>query len=153
MHNGRYSYVNPNDPSKNQPLRLDDFRKPSDDIVLIDLLLQEGNQTAYSPNVRWTVAHGSAESIMGVNQGYADGSVRWHDFATLNTGYKPAYSWGREVIQPYHRDKGVAGSYKGPGGTFNWGGYPDKKWWGSLAWDWYGISTHGLWNVEYDPTP
>ncbi|MFP4028196.1 MAG: prepilin-type N-terminal cleavage/methylation domain-containing protein [Candidatus Brocadiia bacterium] len=154
IHNGRYSYVNPNDPSKNHPLRLSDFRKPTDDIVLIDLLLQEGNYTQYVAETRWTIAHGDAASPMGVNQGYADGSVRWHAFAKLNTGYKPAYSWGRKVVQPYHRDLSASGDYKGPGTIFNFGGYPDKKWWGTLDWNWYGFSTHGLYHVvNYDPTP
>lgn len=142
--NGRYSYVDVNNPSNNRWLRLQDLRNPSSDIILIDLLLQEGNMTQFDPTVRWTVAHGSAASPMGVNQGYADGSVRWHNFSELNTAYKPAYSWDRKVTLPYHRHKNS---------KFNWGGYPKSIGWTSPSPGWVGVGRHGLSQKSYDPTP
>ena len=140
-HNGRYRTIRPVpgnnwDDSRNSPLRLADMHHPSDDIFLADLLLQQGNPVAYIPNVMWTVPHGGPGNILGSNHGYADGSVRWHSFNTLNTRYRPAYPWDRRVVMPYHRNKSK-------GNTFNYGGY------GS------GLDRYGFFSYQgnYDPNP
>ena len=140
-HNGRYRAIRPVpgdswDDSRNRPLRLADMKHPSDDIFLADLLLQQGNHSAYIPEVLWTVPHGSPDAIMGSNHGYADGSVRWHSFNSLNTRYRPAYPWNRKVVMPFHRDKDV-------GNTFNYGGYGSD------------LEKYGFFRYQgdYDPSP
>jgi prepilin-type N-terminal cleavage/methylation domain-containing protein len=158
--NGRFRYVaelgNANHPS-NRPLRLGDLRQPDVDIILVDLLLQYGNQNTFSGNMR-LIPHRTGGLPAGVNQAYADGSVRWHAFTTLNTSYKASYSHDRQVAVLFHRDLEATGQYKTWSKTsFNYGGYPHKVWWGpsSSNWNayWYGVVTHNIYSSipDYDP--
>ena len=130
-------------------VRIGDMKHPSADIFLGDLTLQRG--TGYNPALLQTVAHGSPSTPNGMNQAYADGSVRWHSFDQLNTGYRCSYSWDRNVLAYYYRNVKVAGGDKSGGTTFNHGGYPYECWWGPGACDkpWVGFISHNLCNREF----
>jgi prepilin-type N-terminal cleavage/methylation domain-containing protein len=121
---------------------------PSHDILIGDLMLQEN--TDYDPALMRTVAHGSPADPNGMNQGYADGSVRWHGFSDLNTGYRCGYSWNRRVLAYYHRSEKIAGGDKNGGTTFNHGGYPSETWWNpDPSSGWFGFISHNLCNREF----
>mgnify|MGYP006286045363 CR=1 FL=1 len=128
------------------------MRKSSRDILISDLLLQ-GHKTSAPrryPDINWTVPHGQRSSPLGVNQGYADMSVRWHNFDELDTAYIPNYWWDRHVVLPYHRDAEYTGNHwaiRNGTSTFNFGGYPygvpwpadhlddSREWWGYPSWN------------------
>jgi len=144
--------TNPNDPpvgwSRGEGygprLRFQDLRNAAQDIILIDALLQRGNAGTYSPGTPWRVPHGNPSRIMGVNQGYADGSLRWYNFDELTVGYKPAYPWDRRVVTPYHAGERT---------KFNLGGYPYTHTnWNPAQPGWYGIGLTPHYTA-YDPTP
>lgn len=139
-------------------LRLADLKKPSTDILMADLLLQHGTHTGWAGAEHMRVIpHGLGGKPTGVNQSYADGSVRWHPFNTLNTQYYSANKGHRQTALIYHRDISETGSYKTWSKTsFNYGGYPNKAWWNERLYDqdWYGVATHGLFQHHaYDPNP
>ncbi|MFP4028197.1 MAG: prepilin-type N-terminal cleavage/methylation domain-containing protein [Candidatus Brocadiia bacterium] len=128
---------------------ISDLEHPSEDILIADLILQYG--TSYIPSQLQTVAHGDLASPNGMNQSYADGSVRWHSYAELNTGYRCSYSWDRNVLAYYHRNEKLTGADRDGKTTFNHGGYPHECWWNPGACDrpWFGFISHNLCNREF----
>jgi hypothetical protein len=137
------------------PLRFSDLLQPAVDIIMADLLVQKGNANYYTGTMR-VVPHGIGGLPLGSNQTYADGSVRWHPFDTLNTSYKATYSWDRKAALLFHRDLGATGQYKTWSKTsFNYGGYPRKMWWNNQLADpeWYGVVTHNIYSSipDYEP--
>ncbi|MFW5856571.1 MAG: type II secretion system protein [Planctomycetota bacterium] len=137
------------------PLRLQDMKQPSVDILMADLLVQEGTANYYSGAMR-IIPHGVGGLPSGSNQVYADGSVRWHAFSTLNTSYKATTGHDRKAALLYHRDLEATGQYKTWSRTsFNYGGYPKKGWWDERLYDmdWYGVVTHNIYSSipDYEP--
>lgn len=130
------------------PLSL--MKHPSDDILVADLTLQkqpagEYLSFSYRPDLLKTVAHGSPDRPAGMNQGYADGSVRWYSFSELNSGYLCSYWWGRHVMAYYHRNVELVGADRDGKSTFNDGGYPNEVWWSTdstFTDEWRGCFSH-----------
>ena len=159
----RCGYYTQKNGSWNRRLRISDMRNPSRDIIITDLLLQGYNSHTYIPypEANWTVPHGSQFAPLGVNQTYVDGSVRWHDFASLDTAYTPSYSHDRHVRLPFYRDREFTGNHRhSPNGQpiFNFGGYPYSVWWPPSNMrpdqEWWGFPTHNLYNsINYVPQP
>ena len=144
-----------------RPLRSSHMRNPSRDIWISDLLIVGSNSSippSY-PDVEWTVPHGEMSSPMGVNQAYADGSVRWHNFQELDTAYQPAYRGHRKASVPFYRDVDYTGDsplHRPDNPIFNFGGYPYSVWWPASNIDpdreWWGYPSHGQFNsYEWHP--
>ena len=143
---GRFTVRGSHDPGNGRPrrrrLRILDMHQPSKDIFISDLLLHGSRDVVPPlwPAINWTVPHGNQGRPTGVNQAYADGSVRWHDFDELNTAYQPAYARDRKVSLPFYRDPDSS--------TFNHGGYPFTVGHGPSAGEiehreWWGFNTRG----------
>lgn len=115
-------------------IRAHRLRAPSQETLLVDTLFQRGTGLYWSATGQWNIPHGAGKPD-GVNQGYADGSVAWQPWRTLNYSYKPPYWWDRNVLTPYHAE---------PNAPFNRGGYPTQGAWVYPPDGWYGISNlHG----------
>jgi prepilin-type N-terminal cleavage/methylation domain-containing protein len=112
-----------------QSARLNRFTRPSAEVIIVDLLLQRGNSSTYNPNTEMTVPHRRGDSPAGINQVQVDGSVVFHPFSSLTTGYKPAYPWDRQVVTPYYT---TADARFNRGGYGTWSGWspPPPGWWG-----------------------
>lgn len=105
------------------------LRRPSEDLLVLDVLLQEGTLGAYDPSRRWTIPHGKPSMPAGLNQGYGDGSVRWYAFHDLRHHFRPSYNGDRRVVQPLHIDAPQRTAFAN-------GGYPRQ--------------TQHLWNYAAD---
>ncbi|MBS3762033.1 MAG: prepilin-type N-terminal cleavage/methylation domain-containing protein [Planctomycetes bacterium] len=147
-----------NDYSRTIDTPLSLMKHPSHDIFVADLTLQEqppGEYLSFSyrPDLLKTVAHGSPGNPAGMNQGYADGSVRWYNFSELNTGYLCSYWWGRNVMAYYNRNVDLVGADRDGKSTFNNGGYPEEVWWPGSDSDftdqWRGVVSHGHGTKEF----
>jgi len=154
-HRGRWSIQNGANQTR---LKLQHMLNPTRDIFIADLLLQGSNNSDYQPKTWWTVPHGKGIKPWGTKQAYADGSVRWHPFDTLDGAYKPQFGHDRRVVLPFYRDKSyTGGTGRGTNPIFNYGGYPFKVWWPPIhdpfPDEWYGYPTHGIFNLHYNPTP
>jgi len=115
------------------------LRRPSSEVLILDTLFQRGSGLYFFTSNSWNIPHGRRRPS-GINQGYADGSVRWHNFTDLTFSYKPPYWWDRQVLTPYHADADA---------TFNRGGYPTQGAWVYAPDGWIGISLlHG---ATYNP--
>jgi prepilin-type N-terminal cleavage/methylation domain-containing protein len=107
------------------------LRKPSADLFLIDCL--------FSGRGAWNIPHRSGAMPAGVNQGTADGAVRFYTIKQCNYYYQPAYPWDRRIITPFYADKGQRpylnfGGYNATdtaNGMYGWVVPPPK---------WYGVS-------------
>jgi competence protein ComGC len=108
-------------------VRLGHLNAASYEVLLFDALSQ---RTAAPTD--WLIPHGSATTPDGLNQGFADGSVRWFNWEEVNRYYRPDYNWDRQIQHFYHCP---------PQAKFNRGGYPSnpENVWSRRPWDWVGI--------------
>ena len=107
--------------------RADLMKFASDDPIIVDLLSYR-----YDANLCYAPHGSSMYTPWGSNQGFADGSVRWYDFASLNAYYVPTYDQDRKIYQYiYNGPKGqlLKGGYPGPSG----GASPPDEWFGAVA--------------------
>jgi hypothetical protein len=115
-------------------LRLQDFLNPSSDVIFVDLEFQD---TTYSTRgaTNWSIPHGALNQPDGINEGFADGSVRWFNHNQMNTFYQTAYPWSMYCkITPLYLD------FSKPS-LFNYGGYPTEWGWQPTTLEWYGVTT------------
>jgi prepilin-type N-terminal cleavage/methylation domain-containing protein len=117
------------------PLRFSDFANPSDDVIFVDLLFQDGGAST-ATGTHWSVPHGRPGSPNGINQGFADASVRWFNHSEMNYYYQTAYPWSFYVkITPLCIDL-VRPT------LFNRGGYPNAEWgYSPTTPTWFGVTT------------
>jgi prepilin-type N-terminal cleavage/methylation domain-containing protein len=110
-----------------------DLRHASAEVMIVDSLFQRTltGASSFSVDGPWNIPHGRRGRPSGINQGYADGSVRWHPFSELTYLYRPAYNWGRWVVTPYHADNDA---------IFNRGGYPTHAVWATAPNGYIGIT-------------
>ena len=113
-------------------LRIIDLKNPSDDVIFIDTLFQRGGASTAAATA-WNIPHAtSSYKPLGINQGFADGSVRWFNHSQMNFYYQPAYPWDRQVLTPM---------YVSPKCAFNNGGYATLWGWSPTTLEWYGATT------------
>jgi prepilin-type N-terminal cleavage/methylation domain-containing protein len=115
------------------------LRHPSSEVILVDCLFQRATQGGrWSASSQWNIPHGRGNRPDGINEGFADGSVRWYSFSALTWSYNPAYPWDRQVVTPYHVE---------PDAQFNLGGYPFVAGYVYSPKGWYGLN----YNVNGQP--
>lgn len=111
-------------------IRVDKLRFPSDESYLYDRFFHPsapGGGTLNGANLNFSAAHNDAGGrAEGLNQGFADGSVRWFNKKQLNYYYTPSqYNWDRAQTLAYFADVNRA--------VLNRGGYPTVNFGPSVA--------------------
>lgn len=116
-------------------LRFSDFMNPSDDLIFVDLIFHDGAAGSAGATFM-SFTHGSGSRPDGGNQGYADGSIKWAPYSTMNYYYQTAYPWSTYIkITP------ISINLWKPT-LFNRGGYPTSQWgYNPTTLNWFGVTT------------
>ena len=107
-------------------VQLSTFSVPSSEFVMFDLLSYHW----FAPT-QWLTPHGQGNQQGGLNEGFADGSVRWFNWKQVNRQY-----WGGN----YNGDRRIYYYfYCPPNAQFNYGGYPLGP--TTYQMNWVGVNT------------
>ena len=131
-------------------VNLQKLDSPAEESLFYDRLIQYGNPAGstatYSPTVPFSIPHADGVAPAGTNQGFADGSVRWFRFKSLNYYYMPAaYPWDRQQIMPFYASESAKlhrGGYKNYKYT-TLPPYSDTGWFGMAMLGWGGGACGG----------